>query len=115
MSHDEGHTAYHTRSIRPSLTFCLYVDGSGGSGVGWDATLGIDGGGNIDADPLFVGVNDLLLSPGVLRVSTVRIQDSMALTLQWTSLVMTAPLMIRRRRTRAVVAYLFSIWVRMNT
>jgi predicted outer membrane repeat protein len=29
------------------------VEGSGGSGGGWDTTLGIDGGGNIDADPLF--------------------------------------------------------------
>ncbi|MHC4500362.1 MAG: PASTA domain-containing protein, partial [Planctomycetota bacterium] len=30
------------------------IAGSGGSGLGWDTSLGSDGGGNIDADPLFV-------------------------------------------------------------
>ncbi len=50
-------------SPTPVIQYCD-VDGSGGSGTGWDTTLGIDGGGNIDADPLFVGVNDLQLSPG---------------------------------------------------
>ena len=30
---------------------------SGGSGVGWDTSLGTDGGGNLDADPLFVDVD----------------------------------------------------------
>jgi hypothetical protein len=30
------------------------VQGSGGSGAGWDTTLGTDGDGNIDADPQFV-------------------------------------------------------------
>ncbi|MBN2473340.1 MAG: right-handed parallel beta-helix repeat-containing protein [Pirellulales bacterium] len=30
------------------------VEGCGGSGEGWQETLGADGGGNIDADPLFV-------------------------------------------------------------
>jgi predicted outer membrane repeat protein len=30
------------------------VEASGGSGGGWDAALGTDGGGNIDDDPLFV-------------------------------------------------------------
>ena len=30
------------------------VQGSGGSGAGWDSSLGEDGGGNIDADPLFI-------------------------------------------------------------
>jgi len=29
------------------------IQGSGGSGAGWDTDLGTDGGGNIDADPLF--------------------------------------------------------------
>jgi uncharacterized repeat protein (TIGR01451 family) len=29
------------------------VEGSGGSGAAWDASLGTDGGGNLDADPLF--------------------------------------------------------------
>ena len=30
------------------------IEGSGGSGSGWDGALGTDGGGNIDVDPLFV-------------------------------------------------------------
>lgn len=30
------------------------IQDSGGSGTGWDTSLGTDGGGNIDADPLFV-------------------------------------------------------------
>lgn len=33
------------------------IEGSGGSGVGWNTSLGDDGGGNIDADPLFVASN----------------------------------------------------------
>jgi len=33
------------------------IEGSGGSGASWDPTLGIDGGGNIDGDPLFVDPN----------------------------------------------------------
>jgi uncharacterized repeat protein (TIGR01451 family) len=36
-----------------SISFSL-IQGSGGSGAGWDATLGTDGGGNLDADPGFV-------------------------------------------------------------
>ena len=40
--------------------------GSGGSGGGWDASMGIDGGGNIDADPLFVnpGTGNYRLAAG---------------------------------------------------
>jgi hypothetical protein len=46
------------------------IEGCGGSGVGWDAALGIDGGGNLDEDPLFVdaGADNLRLvsgSPGI--------------------------------------------------
>jgi len=37
----------------PSYTFTL-VQGSGGSGSGWDTSLGIDGGNNIDGNPQFV-------------------------------------------------------------
>jgi len=47
----------------PVIQYCD-VDGSGGSGAGWDVALGADGGHNIDADPLFVGVDDLRLSVG---------------------------------------------------
>jgi hypothetical protein len=42
------------------------IQGSGGSGPGWDSNLGIDGGGNIDADPQFVdadGPDDVLGTP----------------------------------------------------
>jgi uncharacterized repeat protein (TIGR01451 family) len=41
------------------------VQGSGGSGSGWDTALGIDGGGNLDADPRFVipTAGDLRLGP----------------------------------------------------
>jgi hypothetical protein len=37
----------------PTIYYSL-VQGSGGSGSGWDTDLGTDGGGNIDADPQFV-------------------------------------------------------------
>ncbi len=30
------------------------IEGCGGSGGGWDPSLGTDGGNNIDADPLFI-------------------------------------------------------------
>ncbi len=39
------------------------IQGSGGSGTGWDAALGVDGGGNLDADPRFV---DALGADGVV-------------------------------------------------
>jgi hypothetical protein len=39
----------NTTTISHSL-----VAGSGGSGPGWDPSLGVDGGGNLDADPQFV-------------------------------------------------------------
>jgi hypothetical protein len=42
------------------------VQGSGGSGGGWDTSVGIDGGNNIDSDPLFVNApnGDLRTNPG---------------------------------------------------
>ncbi|MCA9872219.1 MAG: DUF11 domain-containing protein [Anaerolineales bacterium] len=41
------------------------VQSSGGSGSGWDTALGVDGGGNLDADPRFVAptAGDLHLGP----------------------------------------------------
>ena len=33
------------------------VQNSGGSGVGWESNLGSDGGGNLDADPLFLDID----------------------------------------------------------
>ncbi len=35
------------------------VTGCGGSGTGWNSSIGIDGGGNIDTDPLFAGFYQL--------------------------------------------------------
>ncbi len=39
------------------------IQGSGGSGSGWVTPLGTDGGGNIDADPLFLTPVDPLTAP----------------------------------------------------
>jgi CSLREA domain-containing protein len=47
---------YNQGTKRPAIT-ASNVEGSGGSGAGWDPDLGIDGGGNIDADPRFVDAN----------------------------------------------------------
>jgi parallel beta-helix repeat protein len=41
-----------------TISYCD-IGGCGGSGKGWDSSLGLDGGGNIDADPLFVRNPDL--------------------------------------------------------
>jgi hypothetical protein len=41
------------QSATPAISYSL-IQGSGGSGAGWDTALGTDGGNNIDADPLFV-------------------------------------------------------------
>jgi predicted outer membrane repeat protein len=55
----------------PSISFSD-IQGSGGSGAGWDSSLGTDGGGNIDADPLFVDAlnDDLHLSAGSPAIDT---------------------------------------------
>ncbi len=45
----------YNSSSAPVISFSD-IEGSGGSGGGWDPALGTDGGGNIDADPLFVNV-----------------------------------------------------------
>ena len=48
-----------------TLTHCI-AEGSGGSGGGWDLTYGVDGGSNLDVDPLFVAPlsGDYHLIPG---------------------------------------------------
>ncbi len=55
----------NTTSSVPTINATL-IQASGGSGAGWDASLGIDAGGNLDADPLFVDTlnGDLHLLPG---------------------------------------------------
>ncbi len=59
----------HTSSGRPVIRYTL-IQGSGGSGA-WDNNLGINGGNNLDADPLFqVPINpaDAPTSAGNLRL-----------------------------------------------
>ncbi|MGC9356938.1 MAG: choice-of-anchor Q domain-containing protein [Anaerolineae bacterium] len=41
---------YNSSTNRPTIRYSD-IQGSGGSGAGWNASLGSDGGGNIDADP----------------------------------------------------------------
>ncbi|MFC1782224.1 right-handed parallel beta-helix repeat-containing protein [Planctomycetota bacterium] len=43
-------------NCRTVISYCD-VAGGGGSGAGWDNELGFDGGGNIDADPMFIDPN----------------------------------------------------------
>jgi hypothetical protein len=40
------------------------VQGAGGCGAPWSPSYGIDGGGNLDANPLFISSSDLHLGPG---------------------------------------------------
>ena len=42
------------------------IQGCGGSGGGWNSSVGTDGGGNIDADPLFLNAagGDLHIQSG---------------------------------------------------
>ena len=58
-----GNQIYNDNSL-PVIAYSD-VQGSGGSGSGWDTALGIDGGGNLDADPRFVApaAGDLHLRP----------------------------------------------------
>jgi uncharacterized repeat protein (TIGR01451 family) len=39
------------------------IEGSGGSGAGWDPSFGLDGGGNLDVDPRFAGPVDPSTAP----------------------------------------------------
>lgn len=59
-----GDEIFNTWNSVPTVAYSD-VQGSGGSGAGWDTTLGIDGGGNLDADPHFVAptTGDLRLGP----------------------------------------------------
>ncbi len=62
-------TQIHNDDSIPTIAYSDIQD-SGGSGAGWDASLGIDGGGNIDANPLFAAPTSgnlrlQLTSPGI--------------------------------------------------
>ena len=45
------------------------IQGSGGSGAQWDSALGTDGGGNIDADPLFMDATNPAGADGLWRTT----------------------------------------------
>lgn len=49
-----GYVPVPTETVSTATIRYSAVQGSGGSGSGWDPEVGIDGGGNIDADPRFV-------------------------------------------------------------
>lgn len=55
----------HNSGSTPVIAYSL-IENSGGSGAGWDPTLGTDGGGNVDADPLFANAQtgDVHLTTG---------------------------------------------------
>ena len=61
-----GHTKIGDTVIgsTPVISYTL-VQGSGGSGIGWTSTLGIDMGVNIDMDPLFVTAVDPATAPTI--------------------------------------------------
>lgn len=48
-----GAEVHNTGGSAPTISFSN-IEGSGGSGGGWNPAFGADGGGNRDADPLFV-------------------------------------------------------------
>ncbi len=47
----------HNQSATPKISYSI-VQGSGGSGAGWDASLGEDQGNNLDADPMLGPLQD---------------------------------------------------------
>jgi hypothetical protein len=51
-----GNQIYNSASI-PAIKYSD-VQGSGGSGTGWDSTLGVDGSGNVDNYPQFVNMSN---------------------------------------------------------
>jgi predicted outer membrane repeat protein len=57
----EGEIYNTFSSNKPTISYCN-IYGSGGSGAGWDTSLGIDGGGNIAAYPYFHSTTDLRLN-----------------------------------------------------
>jgi hypothetical protein len=57
----EGDQIYNISST-PTISYSD-IQGSGGSGSGWVGALGTDGGGNIDADPLFLLSVDPISAP----------------------------------------------------
>jgi predicted outer membrane repeat protein len=58
----EGDQILNWSGSNPSISYSD-IQGSGGSGAGWDTALGTDGGNNIDVEPLFVTLVDPLTAP----------------------------------------------------
>jgi predicted outer membrane repeat protein len=60
-----GNEFYNLAGGSPLISYSI-VQGSGGSGGGWDPSLGVDGGNNVDLDPLFADQagGNLRLQPG---------------------------------------------------
>jgi uncharacterized repeat protein (TIGR01451 family) len=60
----DGDEIFNTWNSAPTIAYSD-IQGSGGSGTGWDAALGTDGGGNLDADPRFIApaIGNLRLGP----------------------------------------------------
>lgn len=52
-----GNEIHNLTGAAPSISYSI-IEGSGGSGTNWDATLGSDGGGNLDQDPLLGALTD---------------------------------------------------------
>lgn len=51
-----GDEIFNSTAASPTIHHSL-INGSGGSGAGWDPSVGVDGGGNKDADPKFIDEN----------------------------------------------------------
>ena len=60
-----GNNIYNNSMVSSPVIQYSDIKGSGGSGSGWDTTIGVDGGNNIDADPIFTNAlaGDLTIQP----------------------------------------------------
>ena len=71
-----GNEIYNDGGSDPNISYCDIKD-CGGSGGGWDPNLGIDDGGNIDADPCFVNIfdfSDKTIAAGT--TTTIKVTDA---------------------------------------
>ena len=70
-SADVGGNEIYNEGSATAVVLHSLIAGSGGSGAGWDATLGVDGGGNWDLDPLYTNPSggDLTLQPNSVLIN----------------------------------------------
>lgn len=59
---DEGDQIFTTGNVNISYSL---IEGSGGSGIGWDSSIGTDGGNNIDGNPGFVNAGNPMGADGI--------------------------------------------------